>query len=318
MAGKVKAIEDDDDLPGSPEPKASAKKKPSPAPVEEDEPEEKPAPPKKHSHNSRLVDLAVHFGYSQAEMDSTPSDTLRQEIQLLQATVAANRPAPAPEKKVVETVDEEEEYLASLEANPEVDPKHAKFLRQLKLKADKSDQKELREKLTAMEERDKQRDIRQHVERIDNAFTSLGKKYEPIIGTGSMYDLTDPGERGWRAEIAKEAKIGPDDSQKSINTKIAAAAAKLAAKKVKVDDEDEPENPYEEEPIKKKTPAKDPESGRFTAEDFERGVISKPSGKKGEAENLSAVEQTRQHLRKNGDPRGFRPVVEMEDDDVPA
>jgi hypothetical protein len=314
-----------DDLPGpeaetKPNPTAKQTKPKTPAPREEIEEDDDPPPPKKHRHTPGMVQLARHFGYSQDDLDETSPADLRSELSLLQTEVGRATPKPTAEpakKPTPEAVDEEEAYLAKLEANPEMDQEHVKFLRKLKAKAEAADKKAA--KVEEFDERDKKRETAKHVEMLDNAFAALPKKYHKLFGTDGMADITNPGVRGWRMEGVKEAKIEGGESQRSMNKKIAEAAAKIAAGEVEEDEpEPNPNDPYELSKPKKKVQAKDPETGRFTEEDFARAKIAKPSVKKIAAGELTAVEATRNYLRQNGDPRGFRTPVEMDDDELPG
>lgn len=293
--------------------KAAAKS--TPAPRREPEEEDDEPPPQKHRHTPGMMQLALHFGYSQADIDGTTPADLRSELQLLQTEVSRSAPKPAPEKKPapIEPVDEEEEYLKVLEANPEIDKEHVKFLRKIKAKADAAEKKA--NKYDEIEERDKKRDVARHVEMVDNSFAGLPKKFHKLFGTDGMAELKNPGMRGWRMEVVNAANLQDGDSQRTIDRKIATAAAKVSTGHVEEDEEeeDEPINPYAAKP-KKKTPLKDPATGRFTEEDFERGHVAKPSVKKIAAGEMDAVTATRNLLRQNGDPRGFRTPVEFEDD----
>lgn len=290
--------------------------KPIPAPREEpDEDEEEPVA-KKHRHTPGMVNLARHFGYSESDLDDTSPADLRNELSLLQTEVGRRTPKPTAEaEKKAAPVDEDEAYLDSLEKNPDIDKEHVKFLRKLKAKADAADKKAA--KVDEFDERDKKRETAKHVEMLDNSFTGLGKRFEKLVGTDGMAELNDPGMRGWRMEIVKHANIEAGDSQRTMNKKLLAAAEKVAVGRVEEDDTPDLENPYEASRPKKKV-AKDAATGRFTEEDFARGHVAKPSVKKIAAGEITAVEATRNLLRQNGDPRGFRPAVSMDDDDLPG
>lgn len=312
-------MDEDEELPdadkATPEPKEPKKK-----PVVEKVAAETPAPTK-HVHSQHLVNLALHYGFSQADIDSTSPADLRHDVQMTQAAIAGSKPAAEPVKAAPTVeVDEDEEYLAEVDANPDVDPKFKKFLRSLKKKADAKDTKDVRENLAKLEERDVKRERERTFDMIDVGFGALGEKFQHLIGVGDRGEISDPGERGWRGAILDKADIKAGDNQRTISKKMQAAAAVVAAGKIKADDNDEPEslNAYADSPKpKKQAPPKDPATGRFTAEDFERGKLTKP-GKKIAAEAGSAVEQMTEYFRQNGDPRGFRPVVEMDEDDLPG
>lgn len=273
-----------------------------------------PETPKKPKHSSRLLAAAAEHGYSEADLEDFTSEEVWAEIRELDKRAAARQqPAPAPkaEKKEPAAEDDDEAYLKALKAEGYTDTFIAgerKKLARIKAAEEKA------AKLDALEAAEKTRAAAAINDTIDAAFTALGKKYEPLVGTDSIADLTDPGQRGWRDAIVREAKIQHGDSKSTIAKKVAAAAAKLAKGKV---EEDEPETVADGYAVGgKKLPPKDA-NGRFTAEDFANGHVQKPSGKKTGLAGLDAVEGVRQMLRANGDPRGYRSTVVEMDDDLP-
>lgn len=300
-----------DDLPGT-------KPDANPAPEAKKPAKQQPDEPAKQTHSDRLVKLATDMGFSQRDLDTHTSAEIWDEIERIRELEAATR-RPEPPKQQVEKkpdVDEDEEYLEELAAHPETDQKLVKFLKKLHAKG------KLADKVTELEQRDQQREQTRHFDMLETAFALLPKKYLPLIGEGSILEVTDPGARGWRQAVYAEAKIKPGDTQRAMNKKVLDAITKLAAGKVKdeEEEEEEPANPYEAPKSKKKKDIEKPRDaeGRFTADDFERGHVAKPSGKKIDAENLTAVEATRQYLRQNGDARGFRPSISFDDDDLPG
>lgn len=306
------AEETDDDLPGDETPPKKPAAKPKPKSTPEPAPQE-PAP-KKHVHTQRLVNIAAEMGFSQADLDNHPSDVIWEEIHRLNTLAAEQekaRSAPAPAPKVEVPVDEEEAFLAEMEANAEIDPRYVK-----KLKKDRERLKALEEKaarIDQLEAAEKARTGRQQTEMLDTAFALLGKRFEALVGTDSLSDLTDPGQKGWRTEIYRKAKVDfAKDSQRAINKKILDAAVALAGARV----EEEPEtNEYDRKPVRKK----DPETGRFTSEDFDRAVTMRPSAKRPAIPEISGVEALRQHFAANGDPRGSRNYTDPDDtDDLPG
>lgn len=277
------AEEEDDtlDLPGD-EPKtkpAPEPKKKAPVAVEEPEPvaQKKQVQP----HPQRLVDAALYYGFSQADIDSTPSAELRQDIQIIQAATAGNTPKPAePKTPTPEPVDEDDAYLDSIAANPEVDPKYVKLLRNLKSKAEAKDVREKIAKIDQLEQAQVSRTNRDNTDMVEGAMAALPKRFEKIIGTEAYGDMPEGAEKQRKFAIYQMAKIDfAKDSKRSIEKKIAAAAATLYPG---AEEEDEPEvgGSTFDTPPKKKAPPKDPESGRFTSDDFEKGHVAKPSGRK--------------------------------------
>lgn len=311
------APEIEDDLPGNPEPKQpEPKKKPAPPAAKQPEPEPEPEP-KKHRHTSRLVAVAAEYGLTQDDLDNNPSEVIWEEIHRLQQLEAARKPAAQaqPEKKPEPEAekDPDEEYLAELE---EVDPKLAKIVRRA---LSQEHLKPINEKLARLDELEKAeqaRQVRSMQSMVDNAFAALGEQFEPLVGKGSIEDITDPGQQGWRGAIFGRAKIDfATDTQARINAKIAAAAKALAGDRVK---EPAPEHKtaYDALADRRPTPPRDT-NGRFTAADFERGHIHRPNGKQTGLDQLDAVEATRRYLKEHGDPRGERASIEF-DEDLPA
>ena len=278
----VEEEDDTNDLPGD-----EPKKKPDPepkkkAPVAVEEPE--PAPVKKQvqQHPQRLVDAAIHYGFSQADIDSTPSAELRQDIQIVQAAMASNTPKAAePKTPTPEPVDEDDAYLDSIAANPEVDPKYVKLLRNLKSKAEAKDVREKLAKVDQLEQAHVSRTNRDNTDMVESAMAALPKRYQKIIGTEPYGDMPEGAEKQRKFAIYQMAKIDfQKDSKRSIEKKIAAAAATLYPGAEKEEEDDpEPVSAFDTPP-KKKAPQKDPETGRFTADDFEKGHLAKSSGRK--------------------------------------
>lgn len=304
----------DDDLPGESAPETpvpAAVKKPAAAPAAE--------PPQKPRHTRKLIDTALALGYTQDDLDTFSSAELWEDIQNTRDLEEKSRPAPAVRDLVrpapVE-VDEDEEYLAQVESNPEASA-FAKFLRR-RLAKEKSAHEKV-SKVDALEAAEQTRARRMIEDQIDSAFQALPEKYHALVGTESLVELTDPGQKGWRGEIFRAAKLDfSKDTAATIRRKIAASAAQLAKGKVPDDEvETEPANGYEALAGKKKATPKNPVNGRFTKEDFEDGALALAGGKKAGAANLSAVEQTRSYLRERGDPRGSMPAIEF-DDDLPG
>lgn len=310
------APEIDDDLPGDPEPKKPPPKK-NVAPPAAKQPEPEPEPePKKHRHSSRLTALAGEYGFTQADLDDNPSEVLWEEIHRLQQIEAARKPVQQvqTEKKAEPEVekDPDEEYLAEL---AEVDPKLAGLIRRLKSTDHLKPINERLEKLDALEKAEQARQARHATEIVDAAFAALGEKFEPLIGSGPIADLADPGQRGWRAEIYQRAKIDfANDSPSRISAKIKAAALALAGDRVK-EKEPEPTNDYEAAADRRPQPRGT--NGRFTAADFERGQIHRPNGKQTGVDQLDDVEAARRYFREHGDPRGHHAPIEF-DEDLPA
>ncbi len=309
-------VEDDDDLPGEVvAPPKPAKPKPIPAKEpEESEPETPPPPPKKkHTHTGVLLARARQFGFSQADLDNHPSSVIWEEIDRITAQQARQQAGQQPAVKEPEPEDEVEAFLKTCEDEPT-----AKMIRALAKRADTKELREKLEKLDQLEANEKARTLRAHDEAVDDAFASLPAEYKALIGEGDMAGLTDPGARGWRNAIYGDAKITPADSPRTIKRKITEAAAARAADRLKGKKKPAAEEAEEHDSAyggagRNGTPPR-AANGRFTAEDYEAGVIPKPNGKKTGIDQLSPVDGMRRILREAGDPRGDRPHVEFDED----
>lgn len=321
--------DDDDDLPGETTPSKKSKKPAANLTAEPpDEPEPTPPPKQQHSSNTRRV--AAQFGFSDADLDVLTTEQVWTEIHQLQrlnlerAKHQQQQAVPTKDDKrqPVEEVDEDEEFLKNLEADAEFDQRYTKFFRRLRagVKAP-AVPKELADKVAAMEKAEVARQERANMEAIDAGFAALPKKFHVLVGTGSLLETTDPGERGWRGSIFQEAKINfTTDTQRTINSKILAAATKLAGHRVK-DEPDEPERTGYDAvvPSKRSTQARQQprdESQRFTVDDFNNGQTARP-GKHPDVAALNGPEVLRQHLLANGDPRGARSANSDDDSDLP-
>lgn len=301
-------IEDDDDLPGEavPLPKPAKPKTLTSLTPNDPEPESPPPAPKKHEHTDFLVSRAKQFGFSQRDLDNHPSNVIWEEINRIIALQQARQPNPSAPKEP-EPEDEVEAFLKTCEDEPT-----AKMIRAL---AKRADQKEVREKLAkidAMEAKEKARTDRAANEAVNDGFANLPDEFKSLVGDGDMEELNDPGARGWRLEIYRQAKINTDtDSQRTINKKIREAAAAVAGDRIKPKKKAaEGATAYDDE-----TPGQPRgTNGRFTKEQFEQAQITKPNGKKTGIDQLSPVDGMRRILKEAGDSRGDRPSIDFDED----
>lgn len=301
---------EDDDLPGEkPESKPAVK----PAPVaKKADPE--PEPPKKYQHVSRLVREALAAGLTQDDLDNHPSDVIAAELDRLERITASRTPPKTePKAETKAEVDPEEAYLAELETT------HAplvKILRQAK--KDREELAAIKEQFQKEVEPLKQAEIKRQQlafdRALDKAFAALPAEYEPLVGTGSIYELSDPGQKGWRGAIYQAAKLEATDSPRQIVAKVLAAAQAVAGPHVKK----AAESTSAYDTLPKKPQPKSPVNGRFTKEEFEAAQLHRPNGKQTGHDQLNAVEATRRYLKEIGDPRGDRPAVDFDDDDLPG
>ena len=300
----------DDDLPGDeakvetpkPEPKKPATAA-SPTP---------PAAPIKHQHSAYLVSTARKLGFTQSDLDNYPSNEIWEAIHQTEAQAK-----PAPKSAPVEKPVEDEEYdwnseeVAGVPGLKSHLQKQAKELKELKAKTAKIDE---------FEKAEVSRTNRRNEEVIDDAFAALGERFESIVGKGDMTSLADDGAKRRRVAIYGSAAINlQQDTSRTIARKIAEAALLLYPAVAKPEVEDVGAGAYAGGPPVKKVPPKDPATGRFTADDFEKGKLQRPSAKRPHATEISGIEVLRNHFKENGDPRGDRAWVDPDDtDDLPG
>lgn len=307
-------LDENDDLPGD-EPKPVAKKTPpqqsQQQPTQQQNPKEPEPAPKRHTHSRRLVEVATALGFTQEDLDTFPSEVIWEEVHNLQALAArqqSQQPTVDPARKPAPEMEE-------FDIDAFVDPKLAGYFKQqaAEIKA----LKEQNKKLEALEQAEQQRAARARDDMIDAAFTALGKRYEQLVGADAFADLTNPGQKGWRVEIVRAAKLDfSKDTARTVARKIAAAAAVVAKDHVPAD-EPGPQSGYEAavQTSKRRNPA----SGRFTADDFERGQVARPSARKAGVAEVNGAEALHRYLKEQGDPRGDRGYVDPEDDsDLPG
>ena len=297
---------DDDNLPGDPvEPVPT----PSPAPRRGVEPAPEPTPTK-HTHSTRLVQLARQMGYSQDDLDNFPSAEIWEDIERVRAAEAAAKPTPqgvaaTPPKP---EADPDEAYLARL---GEEYPDLARIIKKLHARPEAAVPKDVQEKIDRLEKAEQTRQARALDRALDDAFSALPDGYLELVGEGE-YGEVDAIQQATRVAIFKAAGVDAGkDGKKAIAQKIAAAAKSVAGTRVK----DAPPSAYQQAAAKpqKTPPIKDPATGRFTAQDFNNGHLHRPDGKRTGVEGMTLEEGVRQIMRKNGDPRGDRPVIDIDD-----
>lgn len=314
------ADELDDDMPDLSKPAAKTQVIP---PVTAPKTKAEPIPEvTKHTHTQRLITAATNMGFTQDDLDNFDSETIWAEIARVQEMNLRRKNASAPAAEPVKKAEEDPDEALLAELERDVHPPLAAYLRKQREEA-KEARKQMAEKLAkldSLEENEKKRVARQQIEMIDNAFSALPEKYKVLFGDGPMADIDDPGQSGWRMAVMNEAKLTEIGSQRSLNKKIAEIAVRMAKNKVAPDEPGKTgvESAYAAETPapKKKAPAKDPETGRFTAEDFEGAKIAKGSGRQTGVEQVGLMEGARRILQSNGYMTSA--AFEGDDDDMPG
>lgn len=310
--------DDLDDLPDtvtSLDPAPKKKAKPQPVVEEDDETPVVPAAPK---HPARLVQHAKQFGFTDADLAEYSTDALHREVeQIRQWNIEQSRQKQAaPVEKKVEP--EEEDFDLGPEADElQLDDKTKKMLKRIALapmKEAKAMKAKIEEKLAALEQQHTQRRNSDLYTMLDDAFDTLPAKFKKIFGEGSGTDpeFMKTSEFKRRASVLREANLDPDKmTLKSSKRAILAAAESLFGFAKAPEEEEEEESAPK---VKKKTPPKDPESGRFTVEDYANGKIAKGSDRVTGLAQLDVVEGVRRILGRNGTDRSSA----GEEDDLPG
>lgn len=316
--------DDDDDLPETPR-KPVKGKKPAPAAVSPPPPPPpaEPAPPPKEKHSSKLVQLATHFGYTQADLDTTPSATLWEEIRNIEEMHARRQPKPEPvaaKKEEPSPKDEDEEFLAVLDQT-DTDPRYTNFLRRQHARTKAAEAKAAR--IDDLEKRDQARVQQSQSDAVEAGFAKLAENaaFKALIGEGMKHEIeNDPGALGWRTHIVQRCGGEPTDSPAVITRKIIAAGTKLLGAKAPA--ATSPPPPPAAPAPGKKVPPKDPVNGQFvgyTVDEFAGGKLPAVGERNADRANLTGAARIHQHMREVGDDRAEGEFVDPDDDsDLPG
>ena len=308
---------EDEDLPG-PEPRKGKGKAKKPEAVSPPPPPPEPKAPevKKERHTSRLMQLALAHGFTQEDIDSTPSAQLWEEIDRMDAMAARRKPVETPKQPETPSNDEDEEYLAELDKMEGLDPKHTAFLRRQHARTKAAEEKA--KKVEELEKRDAERTKRAVWDALEAGFAKLAENpgFKALIGEGYASELKDnPGAIGWRNAIASQCGAEETDSPATITRKIVAYGTRLMAGKA-------PAVPASPPPPPEKAPhhsTRQPrEDGRFTVEDYTEASLPAAGDRKVDREAMSGAAVIHEYLREKGDARGELPFVDSDDDsDLP-
>jgi hypothetical protein len=318
---------DDDDFPGDadetepPAPPPAAKGGTAAAPVKPAaEPE--PAPePTKPAHSPLLTKKWLALGGSPESLAALSPAEAWEEIERFQAAEAgrAAPPAAKPAPKADEPPDEDAEFEAYLKPFEDVDPGFVKHQRRqyAAQKALKAALAETLDKVKGFEKEKQERQAAAVHRALDAGFAALPPEYAEFFGEGDIGDLADDKQKKRRHAVVQAMGYQEGDGKAAIAKKIAAAAELLAGHLV----QPAPADPYglnghaaPPKPAKKPQP-RDPETNRFTKEDFANGHLARPSGKRTGVEELTDGEAVRRVRTEHGATATRRVAVDDEDDD---
>ena len=166
-------VDDEPETPAGDQPAAATA--PSAAPVA-DAPPPAPEQPKVHTHSKRLVREALDWGFTQAEIDRTPTDQLDDLVYERQRTyrLAQQQQQQAQQKPEVKA--EPEPDIALPPEAAEYDENTRKVLKAVVAQPLK-EVAELKKQLAEMQERDKQREVREN----QRVFAGLLDKHKTVF-----------------------------------------------------------------------------------------------------------------------------------------
>lgn len=239
-------------------------------------------------HPSYLVNAALRFGYSQAEIDSTPTDqlhrecnriynhqeTMRQEMatqrtfdQDVQRTQDAIQPPKEPDA---------ESLLAELEAEG-AEPRYIKVLREALLKSKKTE--DIEKRLAERERLDTERSRRTLWSMVDDAFESLGTAGEEYFGKGPRAELVSNSEEAIRRDMVyARVQFADGETFKAIEKKIHSGAKLFikaaAATEVPVAAAANPYQPAPTAPVARPIASN---GRRYTEEEWAAAGVARPT-----------------------------------------
>ncbi len=309
-------------------------------------PDKTPAtPPATPKHSPRMLRLAAHVGLSAQEIEAATPDELEREvraIQLEQQQLAlehrlqstrppSNNPATAPkaEPPLVDWGEFEDEVEGAKVKKPFKDVVHENFRKVIESQAKRL--KDMEEKLGQREQTEQQKEVAAKIRLLDEGFAALGPAYEPLFGKGEGLKL--PPKEGAmlrRRAVLKSLESDPPEETLTVVQAIQQRAKELyGERKAKpapaaaADTLDYPElDDLPDEPPAappRRTPPKDPASGRFTREVWDDAPLPRPTQRRNSPEpagKAKAVKHLAERMAANGQlpSYGTRP---SEEDELP-
>ena len=234
-------------------------------------------------HEAFLVQQAEEYGYSSEDIDEMSPAALRRVItqhrnhqRLLteqftkQYSLDQNKvrqPVEAPKPPEEDTID------LGLDEN-QYDPQLIQAMKKL-AGARNAEIKELRQKLDERDQRDQQREGLRLESIIDNAFSSLGDKFEKVFGRGAGRDVSQNDQAGYRRRLAvlRDAQINaqnmtPAQIKAKIRDSVELMFPGTAEAYAEVTQQGGPNGPAS--------------APRITPEQWANGAVAKPTQRRGE------------------------------------
>ncbi len=251
-------------------------------------------------HSRTLLRHALQSGFTDQEIDSTPSEQLqelvfsRQREQITRAATHNPTPNISANETPVAKVPEPEPQVDFVEIDKVLDPEVANPLK-AHLTAQLKQLKAIEAKLEAAEKREQQRVEQQRVAEQSNHLDRLLSKHSALLGEKPWHELTKSSP-DWVKRHAVLTLAEADTTNKSVQEKIDWAVSQLFG-----------------------TPQVQPETtqgqGRPTAQDFANGGVPRPTQRK-PAPEINDVKRARQavqqQLERMSQP-GQNGTVELDD-----
>ncbi len=253
---------------------AETPKEPEPTP----EPAPEPKPTLKASAHSRTLirralELGAPLGITRQQIEAASADEIDEFIERQESL---QQPKATPSEKPKDDEDETFEFDPAILS--QMDPGIAKAIKAVPTLVKTN--KQLKAELEQTKAAERKRQESAAIEMVDSAFEGLEDAKE-LFGEGGIADLKGTKEGARRSALYQIAGINFDtDGQKAINRKIKQAY----------------ETMYGDKPKAAEKPAEKPEEpkvkGRhFTREEFDAGVLGRPTATKKPTKSKQAAEE---------------------------
>jgi len=261
---------------------------------------EKPTEPKKHVHNEITKRLATDFGFTQADIEATEPAVLDDRVYWMNRQRMANAQQNRASDTAQKAVDNKQPVVPQVEkldfggmtmkdaAGKDV-PVDEEEIHPVIVHVLRETQKEIRSlkaKVATFEQIEGQRQTDTVTSHIDRGFDKLAEKYGHIVGKGRP--ANNAPEWSKRLAIFNEARrMAGDKAPLESVLKSLETAADLLYGGIAKPASGDPSPPA------KPAPARNPATGQFTAEQWNRGGLMQPTAREAPADQPGERRATR-------------------------
>jgi hypothetical protein len=241
-------------------------------------------------HPSYLVEQARDFGWSDAEIDAMPTESLgfavtrmhKQQRQLrdemaTQRTLT-NPPPQQPRQQQIPSPPPPDDFDVNLDEDIVI-PEIANAVKKVSAAA-KKEINDLKERLARAEGREQERDNRELAEVLDGAFAALPPELRKFFGDKPGRDMTEADKKEWNRRLSILNQTGLNFKQSSrgtINAKVLELATDIYGPAVQT--AKTAENPYGDVGVGSPgaTNQKPAVPGRITQEQWDEAALAAPT-----------------------------------------